>query len=287
MSFSRPEHTYRANLLNPARYTFQWAGKKGQLEYYDRATKERVPVPLPFTFIVLEELSCMAGYSKADASPYWSNEVRDTRRETLTVKTTSGTKQTGLYRELDAVRADGAVYAKSIYIAYENGPGNWVIGNIKAPAGSVLTAWIELSRTAKFSNGKIVLSRDKLRTAPTGDYYPPHFEYKPFEGREYTVSVRLDAELQSYLTQYFEPYSRGQQLSILPPAEPIDKNIGLATPEQIAEFERYKAGKQRGKRSNDILLGDIDVNDNDNAKIDAALNTLYPDDDIDPASIPF
>jgi hypothetical protein len=236
---------------------------------------------------VLDELICIAGYSKADASPYWSNEVRQVLKEPLTVKTTSGTKQTGLYRQLDAVRADGAKYAKSIYIAYEAEPGNWIIGNIKA-SGSALVVWIELSKTALFSNGKIILTRGELRNDPTGkyaDYYPPSFEYVPFEHTEYIVSVRLGAELQNYLTQYFEPQSRGKQLSMLQ-SEPIDPDIGKATPEQIAEFARYKADKsQNRRRSNNIAPDDIDINDN--SKIDAALDTLYPDDDIDVSSIPF
>ena len=135
-------------LTNPAKRFFEWSGGKGELSYYDKEKQERFTLPLPFDFLVLDELATITGWSDQDESRYWSNEVRSVAKEELNVRTVKGTKEVGLYKDLTQVRSKGAKYAQSVYIAYRDSNGGidqLVIGNIKM-SGVALTAWIEFKK---------------------------------------------------------------------------------------------------------------------------------------------
>lgn len=194
MSRSQPTQT------NPAYKFFSWSGGRGQLEYYDKEKQERFTMELPFHFLVLDQLATVTGFSDEDQSSYWSNEVRSVAKEELTVKTSKGTKQTGLYKDLADVRAKGAKYAKSIYIAYYEGD-EMVIGNIKA-SGAALTAWIELSNRFHVENGKVVLTGSEEAKKGTTIYFTPTFEWENSDPDDDQKAIKLDKELQIYISQY-------------------------------------------------------------------------------------
>lgn len=194
MSRSNPTPT------NPARRFFKWSGSKGELGYYDKEKQQEIPVTLPFTFLVLDQLATITGFCELDASQYWSNEVRSVAKEELTVRTSKGTKQVGLYKELADVRSSGAKYAKSIYIAYQE-DGEFVIGNFKA-SGAALTAWIELSNKHAVGNGKVALTGSEEAKKGATTYYVPTFEWLHAEADEDRAAIELDKELQIYLSQY-------------------------------------------------------------------------------------
>jgi hypothetical protein len=185
---------------NPAKYFFRWKG--GQLSYYDKEKQSDVAVDLPFEFLVLDQLATITGFCEADNSGYWSNEVRNVGREELTVKTSKGIKQAGLYKDLADVRAKGAKYAKSVYIAYlDSDTGEYTIGNIKA-SGAALTAWIELSNKYVLDNGKVILTGSTEAKKGTTIYSVPTFEWGASETAEDEAALNLDKELQVYLSQY-------------------------------------------------------------------------------------
>jgi hypothetical protein len=278
---SRSEPT----LANPAQHFFQWAGSRGKLEWYDKTNQKRVEVRMPFEFLVLDELATMTGYSKLDASPYFANEVRNTTKEPFTVKTTKGVKQVGLYKDLADVRAKGAKYAKSVYIAHKDATGEYVVGNIKM-SGSALTAWIEFGRNHVVQHGKIILKPGAKLTAPTGDYYPPVFEWVHSSSDEDSTAQKLDKGLQEYLRQY--QAVQAEQASLWP-NEPIDPELGKATPEQIADYERRKAAKLNNNAALDLGNGS---KSRSLSQRDAEEPVTMPDidlgnDDIDLDSIPF
>ena len=66
---------------NPSTRWHEWAGDKGILKYYDKAQAATVEVPLPFTFILLDETATVKGWHDASESGIYANEVRDTRQE--------------------------------------------------------------------------------------------------------------------------------------------------------------------------------------------------------------
>lgn len=199
MSRSNPTPT------NPAKRFLTWKGSKGILVYWDKEKEAEVEVKLPFTFLVLDQLATITGYCEPDESSYWSNEVRSVAKEELTVKTSRGTKQVGLYKDLADVRSKGAKYAKSIYIAYFDGD-EMVIGNIKA-SGAALTAWIEFSNKSVVANGKVTLTGAEEAKKGTTVYFVPTFEWSNSTSDDDQLAIELDKELQVYLSLYLSPPS--------------------------------------------------------------------------------
>lgn len=186
--------------INPAKKFFKWKGSTGNLVYWDKEREKEIEVKLPFEFLVLDELSTITGFCEPDKSSYWSNEVRSLAREELTVKTSMGTKQTGLYKDLADVRGKGAKYAKSIYISHKE-PEEWVIGNLKA-SGAAVTAWIEFGKTCVPGNGKVVLTGSEEAKKGTTTYFIPQFKYESASIEENDIAIELDKELQVHLSQY-------------------------------------------------------------------------------------
>jgi len=170
---------------------------------------------------------------------YYSNEVRNTAKEPFTVKLKGQTVYTGMYKNEQGIAQmpKGAGYAKSIYIV-ENTANGYVIGNIKA-SGSALGAWIEFNNSCKPENGKVTIDRGEVQQSPVGEFYPPVFTYGHSTPEEDAEAIRLDKELQVYLSQYFAATHTDHD-------EP-DEDDGKATPEQIADFERRKASKSQLK----------------------------------------
>lgn len=187
--------------LNPSKKFFNWAGSEGKLVYYDKQKEERVPEKLPFTFMVLDQLSTITGFSEQDKSSYWSNEVRNIKQDELTVKTSSGVKEVGKYEDLQNVRNKGAKYAKSIYIAYKENDV-LAIGNIKA-SGAALTAWIEFSNKHDVYKCAVALTGNEAAKKGTTEYFIPVFEPVVIGEESDKEAVELDKELQKYFKDYF------------------------------------------------------------------------------------
>lgn len=250
MSRSNPTNT------NPATRFFQWSGSKGMLLWYDKSQEKNIEQKLPFEFLVLDELSTITGYNKQMEAGFWSNEVRNTTKDEMFVRTKQGPFEAGLYANLTQTRSKGGKYAKSIYIAYKEG-GEWVIANIKA-SGSCLSAWIDFSNNHATETGKITMSRGEAADAPTGQYFPPVFTWGKASPEEDSAAKELDRQLQTYLNQYMAVRrdEEGREIETdVPAAAP------LATPEQTADFERRKqeaAGKPvPTQQVDDVIIEDI------------------------------
>lgn len=187
---------------NPAVKFFSWAGSRGELVHWDKDESKEIVEKLPFTFMVLDELSTITGYSDEDSSGYWSNEVRNIKKDELIVKTGKGTKQTGKYDDLTDVRSKGAKYAKSVYIAYKDG-NTLAIGNFKV-FGSSLSAWIDLSKKADvYKTAVVITGKSDVQTKGKTEYYYPLFETTKVTDDTNKEAVELDRELQTYLSNYF------------------------------------------------------------------------------------
>lgn len=199
MSLSRP------NIKNPAVRFMQWRGGEaggGKVQYYDKETEENVDVPLPFTFLVLDELNTISGFNDNEKSSYWSNEVRNLMTDEFTVRTKSGVKARGKYAELGDVKSRGAKYAKSVYIAYKDETGEMIISNLRL-MGAALTAWIEFQK--KFDVSKCAVSITAAKKAKKGatTYFMPIFEGREMSDTTRNEAIRLDVQLQAYLDSYF------------------------------------------------------------------------------------
>jgi hypothetical protein len=238
MSRSQP------TLTNPALHFFEWKGGDGKLEFYDKEKQQRITVPLPFEFLPLDQLATVTGYSKMAKSSYYSNEVRNTAKEEFTVKLKGQTVFTGMYKNNQGIAQlpKGASYTKSIYIAHKTKTGEYIIGNIKA-SGSALGAWIEFNSTCKPENGKVVMTKGDVQESPVGQFYPPKFTYESVNAEENDSAIELDKQLQIYLSHYLSAPKFTDALEESQEDAGIDQSVGLATEEQILDFEQRKAAK--------------------------------------------
>ena len=188
-------------VTNPANRFFEWSGGDGTLSYYDKEAKEKVNVPLPFEFLVLDELATLTGWSDEAQSNWHSNEVRSIAKEQLVARTwDGGLSETGYYKEMTVARSKGAKYAKSIYIAYLTENGH-VLGNLKL-SGTGLTAWIEFSKGKHVQQGKCILTGSVEGKKGRVTFQQPVFEYVHSDSDEDEIAIALDKELQIYLNQY-------------------------------------------------------------------------------------
>lgn len=197
MSFSNPE------LTNPAQHFFEWKGGEGKLQFWDKEKKENVNVPLPFEFIPIDQLATITGYSKTAKNGYYSNEVRSTVKDELTIKIKGQTVFVGLYKNEQGIPQipKGAGFTASIYIVHKNRASEYITGNLKAN-GSALGAWIEFSKNKVIGNGKVIMTRGEMQESPVGEFYPPEFKYEHLTPEDFQAANEADKELQIYLSQY-------------------------------------------------------------------------------------
>lgn len=220
MSLSNPQ------IKNPATRFLQWRGgaeafkeggktrhEGGRVTWYDKEAQEENEVALPFSFIVLDEMTTITGYSEKDQSGFWSNEVRNLSTDKLVVKTKSGTVAAGLYGDIsDLIKSKGAKYAQSVYIAYKDDDGELAIGNIKI-AGAALTAWIEFKKRFDISQCAVFITDEpKLEKKGTNYYFSPVFEGQNMSDATKAEAVKLDEELQKYLNTYFSRKPEAEDL---------------------------------------------------------------------------
>ena len=240
---------------NPAKRFFRWSGSKGQLAYWDKELKKDIPVKLPFEFLVLDQLATITGYSDQDSSGFWSNEVRSTKRDPFTVKTSAGTKEVGLYADLAESRSKGAKYAQSIYMSFkENEEDGFVIGNIKA-SGACLNAWIELSKKCAIGNGKVRLTGSIEGKKGRNTYQIPVFEWDHSEDDEDKIAIELDKELQVYLSQYLSKNATSDDEAW--PSKQVDDIVETNVPDSENDDEAQEAiAKAVSKNIDDMVEGE-------------------------------
>lgn len=233
---------------NPAKVFFEWAGGKGCIKYFDKLAGEKgenVEVALPFTFLVLDRLSCISGFSDADKSGFWSNEIRDTRTEKLTVRTKKGIVAEGLYNSpaIDKAKTAGAQYAQSVYIAFYDNDKNLLIGNIKF-TGSGIGPWIEFLKKNDVYNGAVKLTKNpELKTKGSNRYYEPAFSMLEVTPDSNDKAMALDKELQ----EYFKSYFKRNETEVAPPEVITEKQKeDIRNLDNAGEFGRSNQGGGTG-----------------------------------------
>ncbi len=214
MSRSNPTEGTR----NPCTRWFEWAGgaEGGFVRWYNKDTKEDVKFEGAFTFLLLDELSTVKGWHESSESSIYANEVRDTRQETLVVRSfKSGELASGIYTSIrDRIVAIGGHYCASIYIGYKDGEG-LKIGNL-CLKGAAAGAWMEFKRNAptrKDASGKStrayfmdavkITGYEQMKKGGT-TYRVPQFGLAAVSETTNQQAVALDGELQAFLTDYFK-----------------------------------------------------------------------------------
>lgn len=194
-------------LVNPSKRFYEWVGSKGCLKFFDKTKGEKgenVEVALPFTFLVLDRLSTIKGFSDADKSGFWSNEVRDLKTEQLTVRTKKGVAAVGLYSTLAPVLNKGAQYCQSVYIAVKGADGKLELANIQF-TGSSIGPWIDITKGKDIYKYAVTINAKIPAKKGTNDYFIPGIVLNP-NVTEATnkEAIELDKMLQEYLSAYFQ-----------------------------------------------------------------------------------
>ena len=123
MSTSNRRQAFAQPQTNPATKFIEWKSNEKCFNYYDKEAQKNVEIPLPFKFLVLDELHTIKGWNDASSSNIYSNEVKFISKEVMTVKPFKGNEiAKGYYKDIkDKVVAAGGHYTKSIYVMLEDG----------------------------------------------------------------------------------------------------------------------------------------------------------------------
>lgn len=123
MSTSNRRSAFATPQSNPATKFIDWKSNDKCFNYYDKEAQKNVEIPLPFKFLVLDELHTIKGWNDASSSSIYSNEVKFISKEVMTVKPFKGNEiAKGYYKDIkDKVVAAGGHYTKSIYVMLEDG----------------------------------------------------------------------------------------------------------------------------------------------------------------------
>lgn len=202
MSRSNPSD----NAPNPSTRWFEWTGGNngGFVRHYDKEAKANHNNPLPFTFIVLDELAKVSGWHEPSESGIYSNEVRDTRQEVMLVRSFKGGElANGLYASIrDRVGNVGGYFQASIYVAYKEGDA-LRLGNL-AFAGAALQSWMEFKRAhrADIYKGAVTITGYTEGKKGSVVYRVPIFAMKALGDASNAQAIEFDKELQAYLKTY-------------------------------------------------------------------------------------
>lgn len=131
---------------NPATKFIDWKSNDKCFSYYDKENQKNVSIPLPFKFLVLDELHTIKGWNDATSSAIYSNEVKFISKEVMTVKPFKGNEiAKGLYKDIkDKIVAAGGHYTKSVYIMLEDGS----LANIQLK-GSAVQKWGDFTQKTR------------------------------------------------------------------------------------------------------------------------------------------
>lgn len=213
---------------NPAVRFLEWKSNDKCFVYWDKSKEENVKVKLPLKFQFLEHFHVVKGFSDAEQTGIYSNEVMFTSKEPLTVKTYSGkTIAEGLYSDIRSqVRDAGGKYHKSIYVLNEEGE----IINLQVK-GSVVSAWSTfLDGDKKLgiqgNGGKIEsywIELNKAQDLKKGatKYSVPVFEIgKAFDKSELSKADEAYKEVAKYYNKYKDNDSYASEEENLEPVKP-------------------------------------------------------------------
>lgn len=208
MSRSNPH----LNAPNPAARWFEWNGETGVVRYYDKDAKKQIDVPLPFTFLLLDELASVRGWHDPSESGIYSNEVRDTTKDMLVVKTfKGGTLAEGYYKAIkDHVNNQGGQFVANCYVAVKLDSG-LAICSMRFK-GAALGAWMEFR---KANRGRLYERAVRIMGFTEGKkgrivFRVPTFDLKDVSSESNEQAIALDKTLQAFLDGYLQRKTRDQ-----------------------------------------------------------------------------
>jgi len=227
MSLSNPTVS-----ANPASKFIHFKGDVGKWFYWDKQKEENIEVPLPISFIILDELSTIKGWSEVHKSNIYSNEIHHLN-ETLIVRTFKGGAMIkGWYAEIkNDIKAIGGKYVKSIYAMVYDENGDTDLVNFQL-SGAAFSAYLDVKIKPNNQAVGIMEETEKAKKGSV-EYLMPVF--KPLEMDEglRQQAIEMDIELQEYL----KSYKVMKENEVVEKAE-VSENDTLSPGEMEEEFKQ-------------------------------------------------
>lgn len=221
MSRSNPSE----NLVNPAKFFYEWDGGEGGFNHFDKTIGEKgqkVKTPLPFTFIPLDVLVTIKGFNEPEQKGYYSNEIRqfDLKTGLLTVRSKVGIEMVGTYEQVKAkLGTKGADYCQSVYIACKDKDGKLALNNIQIK-GAALGAWIEFCKKNNINEVAVTVKDMIPKKKGRVDYVEPVFSPVKIKEETNQEAIELDKLLQEYLKAYLAKNASTTAVEEQPKSEP-------------------------------------------------------------------
>lgn len=245
--------------INPAQLFIDWDSDNKQFKYYDKEKKENVAIPLPFSFLVLDTLATIKGWSPETDSGIWSNEVKDLKKQPLTIMTKNGKEATGLYENIKG-KVNGAKYCQSVYIAFPHNK-KIIMANIQMK-GAALGAWIEFCSPPKGTErpnlwtGAVTVKSTEQGKVGKIVFNKPVFTYiKDVKEETQNIALELSKQLDAYLVEYFAYINQFESKEEIPKEEAIKPNVEFIAP------QTGRATVKLQEESNPVVPADEEFND--------------------------
>lgn len=200
---SRSNQNNNSGNANPSKYFIDW--KNGSFVYYDKEAGKNVDLGDNITFLVLDQLSTIKGWHDASNSPIWSNEVHDTRTETMIVKAFKLKDKplvSGLYSDIkDKVKSLGGKYVRSMYVAMKVDGNTLELANLQLK-GAALGEWTTFyneNRNEIYDAAVEVTGSDARKKGAT-KFNVPVFALRKVSEETNETAKSLDTVLQNYLS---------------------------------------------------------------------------------------
>lgn len=194
MSLSKPRPE------NPAKKFIEFKGDSGKFQYYDKSLEKNIEIDYPIRFIVLDELSTITGYNDETQSGVYSNEVHNTSKEELFVRTFKGNRGIkGKYKDIKSdIVSLGGKFCKSIYAILFDADNNGEIVNFKMK-GAAFSAWMDKPFNPEYIGVQITGTHEGKKGAIK--YQIPDIEQLEFTGDIMKRAAATDRKLQAFLEE--------------------------------------------------------------------------------------
>jgi hypothetical protein len=202
MSTSNRRAAFAQPQTNPATKFIEWKSNDKCFNYYDKEAQKNVEIPLPFKFLVLDELHTIKGWNDASSSNIYSNEVKFISKEVMTVKPFKGNEiAKGYYKDIkDKVVAAGGHYTKSIYVMLEDGS----LANISLK-GSGVQKWGDFTQKTRnrLADEWVIVAKAEDGKKGAVKFSTPSFSFaNSISDEEANMADEAFNILESYLKTY-------------------------------------------------------------------------------------
>jgi hypothetical protein len=202
MSTSNRRAAFAQPQSNPATKFIEWKSNDKCFNYYDKEAQKNVEIPLPFKFLVLDELHTIKGWNDASSSNIYSNEVKFISKEVMTVKPFKGNEiAKGYYKDIkEKVVAAGGHYTKSIYVMLEDGS----LANISLK-GSGVQKWGDFTQKTRnrLADEWVIVAKAEDGKKGAVKFSTPSFSFaNSISDEEANMADEAFNILESYLKTY-------------------------------------------------------------------------------------